>query len=82
MNGAPLAVGIVLSCSTEATGVDVVGRLTLGVVWGVLQLGVFLASVWWYEDRCARVRHHVELSPAPLGPAGAADAPPMREAGW
>ncbi|WP_406864221.1 hypothetical protein ABZO31_28795 [Streptomyces sp. HUAS MG47] len=51
LNAVLLGVGVVLSCSTTLTGITVYGRLTLGVVWGVLQLGVFLGSVWWYEDR-------------------------------
>ncbi|MGW2014688.1 hypothetical protein [Streptomyces sp. NPDC001927] len=49
VNAVPLGVGIVLSCSTALTGVQVYGRLTLGVVWATLQLCVFLGSVWWYE---------------------------------
>ncbi|MEU9294378.1 hypothetical protein [Streptomyces sp. NPDC048266] len=51
----PLGIGVVLSCSTALTAVQVYGRLTLGVVWGVLQLVVFLGSVWWYEDRSTRL---------------------------
>jgi hypothetical protein len=55
VNAVPLGIGVVLSCSTALTAVQVYGRLTLGVVWGVLQLVVFLGSVWWYEDRSTRL---------------------------
>ncbi len=50
-NAVPLATGVVLSCSTTLSGAHVYGRLTLGLMGGILQLGVFLAAVGWYEDR-------------------------------
>ncbi|MEU9859493.1 hypothetical protein AB0D99_01370 [Streptomyces sp. NPDC047971] len=55
LNAVPLGIGVVLSCSTALTAVQVYGRLTLGVVWGLVQLAVFLGSVWWYEDRSTRL---------------------------
>ncbi|MFC8822553.1 hypothetical protein [Streptomyces rochei] len=73
----PLAIGVVLSCSTRLSGADMHGRLTLGVVWSVLQLGVFLVSVWWYERRSARLSDYVDRSPA-----GAAGGSSTREPGW
>ncbi|MEW5654105.1 hypothetical protein [Streptomyces cinereoruber] len=55
VNAVPLGIGAALSCSTALTAIQVYGRLTLGVVWAALQLGVFLGSVWWYESRAARL---------------------------
>lgn len=55
VNAAPLVVGVALSCSTTLSGAHVYGRLTFGLVWGVLQLGVFLAAVGWYERRSTRL---------------------------
>ncbi|GHB32562.1 hypothetical protein GCM10010377_23710 [Streptomyces viridiviolaceus] len=77
VNAVPLAIGVVLSCSTALCGATVYGRLTLGVVWGVLQLGVLLGSVWWYEARSARLCDPVERPPA-----GTAGGPAAREPGW
>lgn len=56
VNAVPLGIGVALSCSTGLTAIQVYGRLTLGVVWAALQLGVFLSSVWWYESRVTRWR--------------------------
>lgn len=75
VNAAPLFVGVILSCSTVLSGAHVCGRLTLGLVWGVLQLGVFLAAVGWYEGRSTRLCDSAERAPrsdmSPVGPAGA-----------
>jgi hypothetical protein len=77
VNAVPLAIGVVLSCSTALSGTHVYGRLTLGVVWSVLQLGVFLVSVWWHETRSERLSGLVQRPPA--GTAGGSFA---RERGW
>lgn len=72
VNAVPLGIGVALSCSTALTAVQVYGRLTLGVVWCALQLGVFLGSVWWYEDRstrqCAPGERPPASQPASSGP--------------
>ncbi|MCT7352820.1 hypothetical protein N4P33_11655 [Streptomyces sp. 15-116A] len=77
VNGVPLVIGVVLSCSTAVSGVEVYGRLTLGVVWSVLQLGVFLVSAWWHENRSARLCEGIERPSAQT--AGGSPAP---ERGW
>ncbi|MFB7755145.1 hypothetical protein ACFC18_36935 [Streptomyces sp. NPDC056121] len=62
VNAVPLAAGIVLSCTAGLATVPVRGRLTLGITWGILQLGVFLGSTWWYENRSTRVCDPLEQS--------------------
>ncbi|WP_030691080.1 hypothetical protein [Streptomyces globisporus] len=52
-NALPLAVGILLSWSSSLSGVRVYGHLTLGIAWGLLQLGIFMVTAWRYEDRAA-----------------------------
>lgn len=78
VNAAPLVVGVVLSCSTLLSGAHVYGRLTLGLVWGVLQLGVFLAAVGWFEGRstrlCAPAEQSLKSDVSPVEPAGASSA--------
>ncbi|MFI8537562.1 DUF485 domain-containing protein [Streptomyces aquilus] len=54
VNGIPFAVGITLSCFTDVPGVQVYGELTLGLVWGVLQCALFIATAWLYEMRSTR----------------------------
>lgn len=51
-NTVPLAVGIALSLLTSVPAVHVYGHITFGLVWGVLQCGLFVATVWVYEARC------------------------------
>ncbi len=82
VNAVPLAVGVVLSCSTVLTGTRVYGRLTLGVVWGALQLGVFLVSVWWYEARSARPDGPDECHPVSGLPSAGTTGVSSREGGW
>ncbi|CAL9370511.1 hypothetical protein SUDANB105_00851 [Streptomyces sp. enrichment culture] len=55
LNAVPFALGVVLSCAAELAAAPVYGRFTLGLGWGILQLGVFAGSVWWYENRGMRV---------------------------
>ncbi|MEU6878478.1 hypothetical protein [Streptomyces sp. NPDC046712] len=76
VNAVPLGIGVALSCSTALTGLHVYGRLTLGVVWCLLQLGVFLGSAWWYENRSTRPCDPGERSPASQPPSA------VRESGW
>ncbi|MFG3289069.1 DUF485 domain-containing protein [Streptomyces sp. NPDC048179] len=52
INGVPFAAGIVLSSFTKVPAIPVHGRLTLGLTWGVLQIGLFVATTWLYEARC------------------------------
>ncbi|MFG1667782.1 hypothetical protein [Streptomyces sp. Y7] len=47
----PLAAGIVLSTFTDIPAVSVSGNLTLGILWSVLQCGLFVATAWAYEAR-------------------------------
>ncbi|SEB82743.1 hypothetical protein SAMN05428939_0830 [Streptomyces sp. TLI_105] len=83
VNAAPLALGVVLSCAPVIAGVTVYGRLTLGVAWVTLQLGLFLLSTWWYEDRSTRLCDGVEEGVADRLPsAGTAGAPFSRQSGW
>ncbi|WP_424857891.1 hypothetical protein [Streptomyces sp. SAI-170] len=82
VNAMPLAVGILLSCAAEAAAAPVYGRLTLGLVWGILQLGVFVASAWWYEVRSTRACDRLEQSSDPGVPlTGALGASPA-DASW
>lgn len=54
VNGIPFTVGITLSCFTDVPAVQVYGKLTLGLVWGVLQCVLFIATAWLYEMRSTR----------------------------
>ncbi|MGW8363341.1 hypothetical protein ACWGK1_22550 [Streptomyces wedmorensis] len=80
VNAVPLAVGILVSCATALAEITVYGRVTLGVVWGLLQLGVFLGSVWWYESRTTSRCDHADGPPPSGPPRSAADA--SLRAGW
>lgn len=51
VNAVPLAAGIVLSTFTDIPAVSVSGNLTLGILWSVLQCGLFVATAWAYEAR-------------------------------
>ncbi|MFF5701323.1 hypothetical protein ACFY7H_02240 [Streptomyces sp. NPDC012794] len=52
-NALPLAVGVLLSCSTALGEISVYGRLTLGIAWALTQLAVLIGGTWWYENRAA-----------------------------
>ncbi|EFF88735.1 hypothetical protein SSTG_05742 [Streptomyces sp. e14] len=64
VNAVPMAVGVLLSCAAGLASLPVYGRSTLGIVWGILQLGVFVGSVWWYENHSVRVCDPLEQPPA------------------
>ncbi|WP_189231499.1 hypothetical protein [Streptomyces flaveolus] len=51
VNALPLAVGVLLSCSTPLGEISVYGRLTLGIAWALTQLIILVAGTWWYENR-------------------------------
>ncbi|MFJ9733465.1 hypothetical protein ACIRUL_19260 [Streptomyces sp. NPDC101171] len=53
VNALPLAVGVLLSCSTPLGEISVYGRLTLGIAWAFTQLAVLIGGTWWYENRTA-----------------------------
>ncbi|MFF9344994.1 MULTISPECIES: hypothetical protein [unclassified Streptomyces] len=53
VNALPLAIGVLLSCSTSLGGISVYGRLTLGMAWALTQLVALVAGTWWYENRVA-----------------------------
>ncbi|QES09778.1 hypothetical protein DEJ44_31865 [Streptomyces venezuelae] len=82
VNAVPLVTGVVLSCSPTLSGAHVHGRLTLGLMGGFLQLGVFLAAVGWYEARSTRLCYPAEQPPASDRlHAGPVSAPSGRETG-
>ncbi|MCZ0985964.1 DUF485 domain-containing protein [Streptomyces diastatochromogenes] len=62
VNAVPFSVGIALSCFTDVPAATVSGNLTLGMVWGILQCALFVASAWLYEMRSTRSSDPVELS--------------------
>ncbi|APE25443.1 hypothetical protein [Streptomyces venezuelae] len=53
VNALPLAVGVLLSCSTSLGEISVYGRLTLALTWAFAQLVVLVGGTWWYEYRAA-----------------------------
>ncbi|MEU0599415.1 hypothetical protein ABZ484_14390 [Streptomyces sp. NPDC006393] len=53
VNALPLAVGVLLSCSTTLGEISVYGRLTLGMAWALTQLVVLVGGTWWHENRAA-----------------------------
>ncbi|MCZ0991082.1 hypothetical protein [Streptomyces diastatochromogenes] len=80
VNAVPLAVGVVLSCVAAVAAVPVYGRLTLGVVWGVLQLGVFVATAWRYEKQATLLCDPIEQSlTSGMPQAGTSGASPVDE---
>jgi hypothetical protein len=62
VNAVPLIVGVVLSCFTDIPAVPVYGQLTLGLVWGILQCGLFITTAWAYENRSTRSCDPIEQS--------------------
>ncbi|SEB80637.1 hypothetical protein [Streptomyces sp. TLI_105] len=53
INALPLAVGVLLSCSTTLGATAVYGRLTLGLGWAFVQLAALVGGTCWYEHRTA-----------------------------
>ncbi|MFE1955922.1 hypothetical protein ACFW9D_36260 [Streptomyces sp. NPDC059524] len=53
VNALPLAIGVLLSCSTSLGEISVYGRLTLGMAWALAQLAVLIGATCWYENRAA-----------------------------
>ncbi|MFJ6513101.1 hypothetical protein ACIQMO_26795 [Streptomyces sp. NPDC091406] len=51
INALPLAVGVLLSCSTPLGEISLYGRLTLALGWALAQLVVLVGGAWWYEAR-------------------------------
>ncbi|MFJ9712879.1 DUF485 domain-containing protein [Streptomyces sp. NPDC101234] len=78
VNTVPFAVGITLSCFTDIPAVAVYGKVTLGLVWGILQCALFVATAWLYESRSARSVDPLEQSlladALHIGMSGAAPA--------
>ncbi|MEU7703563.1 hypothetical protein ACF064_02655 [Streptomyces sp. NPDC015492] len=60
VNALPLAVGVLLSCSTTLGEISVYGRLTLAITWAFTQLVVLVAGTWWFENQAVS-----SLEPAP-----------------
>lgn len=72
VNALPLAVGVLLSCSTTLGEISVYGRLTLGIAWALTQLVVLVAGTWWYENRAASSFEPAPATTAASRPAGGA----------
>ncbi|WP_262706365.1 MULTISPECIES: hypothetical protein [Streptomyces] len=49
-NAVPLVVGIALSLLTAVPAVHVYGHVTLGLVWGILQCGLFVSGLYTLGD--------------------------------
>lgn len=62
VNAVPLAAGIVLGSFTGLPSVLVYGQLTLGVMWGILQCGLFVATAWRLEGQSTRLCDPIEQS--------------------
>lgn len=62
VNAVPFAVGITLSCFSDVPAVPVYGKLNLGLVWGILQCALFVATAWLYESRSTRSSDPIEQS--------------------
>ncbi|KUO07224.1 hypothetical protein AQJ58_36415 [Streptomyces sp. DSM 15324] len=62
VNAVPFTIGTVLSCFTGVPAVRVHGVLTLGMVWGILQCGLFVATAWLHEARSTRLSDPIEQS--------------------
>lgn len=61
-NAVPFAVGIVLSRFTDVPATAVYGDLTLGIVWGLAQCALFVATAWQYEARSTQSSDPIERS--------------------
>ncbi|WMX44633.1 hypothetical protein [Streptomyces roseicoloratus] len=72
INALPLAVGILLSCSTRLGETSVYGRLTLAMGWALTQLVVLVGGTWWYESRAVSSREPAPTTTAPSRTAGGA----------
>lgn len=62
VNAVPFVGGIALSSFTDVPALRVRGELTLGVIWGILQCGLFVVTAWLYESRSARSCDPLERS--------------------
>ncbi|MFI5830023.1 hypothetical protein ACIA6C_22725 [Streptomyces sp. NPDC051578] len=71
VNALPLAVGVLLSCSTTLGEISVYGRLTLGIAWALTQLAVLIGGAWWYENRAASSFEPASGTPAARSAGGA-----------
>ncbi|MFB7199551.1 hypothetical protein [Streptomyces sp. NPDC056240] len=54
VNAVPLAVSTLVFPFTDIPAVPLLGHLTLGLVWGILQCVLFVATTWWHETRSTR----------------------------
>ncbi|GAA1138371.1 hypothetical protein [Streptomyces javensis] len=62
---------------TAVPAVHVYGHITLGLVWGILQCGLFVATVWVYETRCTACDPVERPRTSDVPQAGAPGAPPV-----
>lgn len=70
VNAVPLVGGIFLSSFTDIPGEPIYGRLTLGIIWGILQCFLFVATAWVYENRSSRWCDPIEQSLNSIIPDG------------
>ncbi|MFD8952499.1 hypothetical protein ACFV0B_27000 [Streptomyces xanthophaeus] len=70
-NGVPLAAGIYLSSFTDVPATPIYGQVTLGLLWGLLQCGLLVATAWRYETRSPRECDPHEESLLSLHPGAA-----------
>ncbi|MFJ8107937.1 hypothetical protein [Streptomyces sp. NPDC096132] len=62
VNVVPLVVGSLLSSFTDIPAIFLYRRLTLGMVWGLLQICLFVITAWLFELRSQRLCDPVEVS--------------------
>ncbi|GGY78543.1 hypothetical protein GCM10010363_69410 [Streptomyces omiyaensis] len=72
VNALPLAVGVLLSCSTTLGEISVYGRLTLAITWAFTQLVVLVGGTWWYENRAVSSFEPASATTTASRPAGGA----------
>ncbi|MGQ4387644.1 hypothetical protein [Streptomyces sp. SAS_270] len=83
VNGVPFIIGSALSCFTDVPAVQVSGKLTLGIVWGILQCALFVATAWWFENRSTRSSDSLEQAlPSSAAHTGMSVAASVNRSGW
>ena len=82
VNGVPLVIGITLSTFTDIPAAPVYGQLTLGIVWGILQCGLFITTAWLYENQSALWCDPIERSLTSGMPQSDASYPSPIKKSW
>ncbi|MFK0288764.1 DUF485 domain-containing protein [Streptomyces sp. NPDC090499] len=74
VNATPFVTGIALACFTKIPALSVYGKITFGLVWGLLQCGVFVATAWSYDSRsrrsCDPIAESLTVHELRSGPSG------------